>query len=281
VTDLATDVVARGPARRSMHWSGGTVLIRLIAYIVIAMLVAPLVVIVGASFAQSSYVEFPPKALSLQWYSAFVADHSFLAAFELSGEVAALAALCATILGLPASFVLVRKRFPGWTLLWQLLLSPLILPQIVMGLALLQMFSLFGLSTSFLGLVIAHTVAVVPYVVRTTSAALLNIDPRIEEAAADLGAGQLTTITLVVAPMIKGGVLAGALFAFIMSWINVEISIFLSETGTYTLPVLLYNFLEYSITTVVIVAAAMGIYVAVALVLLIDGFIGIDTAAKL
>jgi putative spermidine/putrescine transport system permease protein len=195
--------------------------------------------------------------------------------------VAALAALCATILGLPASFVLVRKRFPGWTLLWQLLLSPLILPQIVLGLALLQMFSLFGLSTSFLGLMIAHTVAVVPYVVRTTSAALLNIDPRIEEAAADLGAGQLTRITLVVAPMIKGGVLAGALFAFIMSWINVEISIFLSETGTYTLPVLLYNFLEYSITTVVIVAAAMGIYVAVALVLLIDRFIGIDTAAKL
>jgi putative spermidine/putrescine transport system permease protein len=281
MTDVAADVAEQASPQRSMRRSGGTILIRIIAYIVIAVLVAPLVVIIGASFAQSNYVEFPPKALSLRWYAAFFADDSFLSAFWLSGEVAALAALCATVLGLPASFVLVRRQFPGRSLLWQLLLSPLVLPQIVLGLALLQMFALFGLSTSFLGLVIAHTVAVVPYVVRTTSAALLNIDPRIEEAAADLGAGQLTTITLVVAPMIKGGVLAGALFAFIMSWINVEISIFLSATGSYTLPVLLYNFLEYSITTVVIVAAAMGIYVAVALVLLIDRFIGIDTAAKL
>lgn len=281
MSEIAAGAIRNARAKRLAQRAWGAVVIRAFSYLVIAVLVAPLVVIIGASFSQNAYIDFPPKSLSLRWYAAFFADDNFLAAFRLSGEVAVLASLGATVLGLPASFVLVRRRFPGWSVLWQLLLSPLILPQIVLGIALLQMFSLLGLGTSVLGLVVAHIVAVVPYVIRTTSAALLNIDPRIDEAAADLGANQLTTIALVVAPMIKGGVLAGALFAFIMSWINVEISIFLSATGSYTLPVLLYNFLEYSITTVVIVAAAMGIYVAVALVLLIDRFVGIDTAVKL
>jgi putative spermidine/putrescine transport system permease protein len=146
---------------------------------------------------------------------------------------------------------------------------------------LLQVFSALGMATTFPGLLLAHTVAVIPYVVRTVGASLLTIDPSVEEAAADLGASRLEVLTLVVAPMIKGGLLAGALFAFIMSWVNVEISIFLSVTGGYTLPVVLFNLLEYSITTVVVAAASIGIYVALILVILVDWIVGIDSASKL
>ena len=155
------------------------------------------------------------------------------------------------------------------------------MPQIILGVALLQVFTAMGVATSFTGLLLAHTVAVVPYVVRTVWASLVGIDPNIEEAAADLGASRLQVLTLVVAPVIKGGLLAGALFAFIMSWVNVEISILLSVTGGYTLPVMLFNFIEYSITTVVVAAASIAIYIALLLVLLVDWIVGIDSASKL
>jgi putative spermidine/putrescine transport system permease protein len=132
-----------------------------------------------------------------------------------------------------------------------------------------------------LGLIMAHIVAVLPYVIRTVGAALSTVHRNVEEAAADLGANQLEVLALVVVPMIKGGVLAGALFALIMSWINVEISIFITTTGTYTLPVLLYNYMEYSLTPVVVVAASVSILVAVALVAIIDRFIGLSSAMRL
>jgi putative spermidine/putrescine transport system permease protein len=177
--------------------------------------------------------------------------------------------------------VLARYRFPGRAGLSAVFLSPLMIPQIIVGVGLLQLYTAIWTPNSVPGLVMAHIVAVLPYVIRTVGAALSTIDRNVEEAAADLGANQVEVLALVVAPMIKGGVLAGALFALIMSWINVEISIFLSTTGTYTLPVLLYNYMEYSLTPVVVVAAAVSILVAIALVAIIDRFIGLSSAMRL
>jgi putative spermidine/putrescine transport system permease protein len=255
--------------------------VRVAAWLVLALLLAPLVVLIGASFSSVDYVSFPPRGFSLQWYARFFADPTFVNSLILSGEIAVLSSAMATLLGYPAAYVLVRKRFAGRRTAWTLLLSPLLVPQIILGAGLLQVFSALGMATTFPGLLLAHTVAVVPYVVRTVGASLLSIDPSVEEAAADLGADRLEVLTLVVAPMIKGGLLAGALFAFIMSWVNVEISIFLSVTGGYTLPVVLFNLLEYSITTVVVAAASIGIYVALVLVILVDWIVGIDSASKL
>ena len=120
-----------------------------------------------------------------------------------------------------------------------------------------------------------------PYVIRTVTAALVNTDPHIEEAAADLGATRWEVLALVVAPIVKGGLIAGTLFAFIMSWINVEISIFLGVTGSYTLPVILFNFMEYSITTIVVAAASVAIFVSVVMVLIVDRFVGISSISKI
>jgi putative spermidine/putrescine transport system permease protein len=259
----------------------GVWLLRLVAWSVFIFLLLPLVVLIVSSFAGQSYVVFPPRAFSLEGYAIFFTDAVFLHSLLLSFELATSSSVLATAVGFLAAYILVRRRFYGRDFLSAFFLSPLILPQIIIGVALLQLFTILGLATSFAGLLIAHVVAVIPYVIRTVGAALQTIDPRVEEAAADLGAGQLQTLALVVLPIVRGGALAGALFAFIMSWINVEISIFISATGSYTLPVVLYNYMEYSITTAVVAAACIGIYVAVALVLVIDRLIGIDTATKL
>lgn len=274
-------VAATRSIRRAGIGTAGAWLIRIVAWLVLALLVAPLVVLVGASFSSSDYVGFPPRGFSLVWYVRFFQDPVFLNALALSGEIAMAASILATLLGFPAAYVLVRKRFPGRELAWSLFLSPLLVPQIILGVALLQFFTVLGVATSFAGLLIAHVVAVMPYVIRTVGAALTTIDPKVEEAAADLGATRAEMLLLVVAPMVKGGLLAGGLFAFIMSWVNVEISIFLSVTGGYTLPVVLFNYIEYSMTTVIVAAASIAIYVAIALVVLIDRIVGLRTASKL
>lgn len=272
--------ISRAGARAGIgglgRWS-----ISIVAWLVLASLLAPLIVLVGASFSEVDYVVFPPKGFSLKWYQAFFADRVFVGSLILSTQVAFAAAALATLLGFPAAYVLVRKQFPGRRFAWSLFLSPLLVPQIILGVALLQLFSALGIATTFIGLLVAHVVAVMPYVIRTVGAALVSIDPRVEEAAADLGANRWQMMALVVAPMVKGGLLAGALFAFIMSWVNVEISIFLGVTGGYTLPVVLFNFVEYSMTTVIVAAASIAIYVALLLVVLIDRIVGIHTASKL
>lgn len=261
--------------------SAGRAVLATFTTVLLLVLLAPMLVLIAMSFSGADYVIFPPPSFDLKWYVSFFTTHDFVDAFLTSLQVALIAAVGATLLGIPATYVLVRRYFPGKRILEALFLSPLIVPQIIVGVGLLQLYTLWGVTSSTAGLIAAHIVAVLPYVTRTVGGALSTISPRVEEAAADLGANRLQILILVVAPMIKGGVLAGALFALIMSWINVEISIFLSATGSYTLPVLLYNYMEYSMTPIVIVAASMSIFVAVVLVLIIDRCIGLHSAMRL
>jgi putative spermidine/putrescine transport system permease protein len=267
------DTSGIGPIGRTVLGSISTLLLML--------LIAPMLVLVLMSFSSADFVVFPPTALSLKWFYKFFAMGDFLSALLTSFQVAVAASMIATLIGLPAAYVLVRRRFPGRRLLAAVFLSPLMVPQIIVGVGLLQLYTALGGANSLTGLMMAHVVAVLPYVIRTVGAALSTTNRSIEEAAADLGANQVEVLVFVVVPMIKGGVLAAALFALIMSWINVEISIFLTTTGSYTLPVLLYNYMEYSLTPVVVVAGSVSILVAVALVAVIDRFIGLSSAMRL
>lgn len=259
----------------------GQIVLGAISAVILLALMAPMIVLVVMSFSSGEYVVFPPTAFDLRWYYKFFTMSDFLAALLTSFEVAIAASIGATLLGFPAAYVLVRRRFPGRAALNAVFLSPLMVPQIIVGVGLLQLYTAMGAANSVPGLIMAHIVAVLPYVIKTVGAALSTANRNVEEAAADLGANQLEVLALVVVPMIKGGVLAGALFALIMSWINVEISIFLSTTGTYTLPVLLYNYMEYSLTPIVVVASSVSIGVAIVLVAVIDRFIGLGSAMRL
>ena len=258
------------------HWA-----IRLVASAILLFLLSPLVILIGASFSTLNYVAFPPTGFTFDWYVRFYRIQSSSNSFLFSIRLAFAASLVSALLGFPAAYILVRKRFPGRDAVLHFFLSPLLVPQIILGVSLLNFLTMLGLARTFFRNPRGAHGRRASVLIRTVTAALVNTDPHIEEAAADLGATRWEVLALVVAPIVKGGLIAGTLFAFIMSWINVGISIFLGVTGSYTLPVILFHFMEYSITTIVVAAASVAIFVSVVMVLIVDRFVGISSISKI
>jgi putative spermidine/putrescine transport system permease protein len=241
----------------------------------------PLAVIVGASFTTTAYLSFPPAGFTLKWYGQFLKDPSYLDAIWTSAWLAFAAAGLATLLGVPAALVLARVRFPGRQALSALLFSPLILPTIVLGAAILQYASALGIARTSGAMLAGHTVLVMPYVVRTTLASLVGFDASFEEAARDLGDSALGAFFRVTLPLIKPGVIAGALFAVIISWINVELSMFNTTADLMTIPVKLFNYIQYSVDPMIAAVSAGTIYVAILVVVALDLAVGIDKATSM
>lgn len=239
-------------------------------------LILPLFVIVAVSFTTTEYLAFPPQGFTLRWYQQFLLDSSYMDAIVLSGGLAVATTLTALVLGIPVSLVLARATGRGYKAIGALFLAPLVLPTIVIGAALLQFASQMGFARSWAALYVGHTVLVIPYIVRTTLASLSGFQRSLEEAALDLGAGGLKTFFLVTLPIIKSGVISGALFGFIISWVNVELSMFNSTSALMPLPVKLFNYVQYSVDPMIAAVSASTIYVAVVIVIIIDMFVGID-----
>jgi putative spermidine/putrescine transport system permease protein len=242
----------------------------------VIFLVLPLLVIVAVSFTETDYLAFPPQGLTLKWYSQFLHDPSYLHSIALSAFLAAASTATALVLGIPVALVLARSQGKGHGVIAGLFLSPLVLPTIVIGAALLQFASIAGFSRTWFALFAGHTVLVIPYIVRTTLASLTGFQVNLEEAAQDLGASRAQVFFLVTLPIIKPGVIAGALFGLIISWVNVELSVFNSTSTLMPLPVKLFNYVQYAIDPMIAAVSASTIYVAVLIVVLIDWIVGID-----
>jgi putative spermidine/putrescine transport system permease protein len=257
----------------------GRLLIAGVSWLVVIFLAIPLIVVIAISFTRTEYLAFPPQGLTLRWYWNVVSDPTFVEAFILSGQLAAAATATALVLGIAAALVFARKQFPGSRVLGALFLSPLVLPTIVLGAAILQYASALGFARSFWALFVGHVVLVTPYIIRTTLASLSGMQLSIEEAAQDLGATPAETFFLVTLPQIKPGIIAGALFAFINSWINVEVSIFNSTAQLVTIPVKLFNYIQFNIDPTLAAVSAATIYIAILVVVAIDLAIGIEKAA--
>jgi len=257
----------------------GRICIATVSAIAMLYLALPLLVVIAISFTATEYLRFPPQGLTLRWYWQVLSDPTFIEAFVVSGELAAAATATALLLGVPAALVFARKRFPLTQVLSALFLSPLVLPTIVLGVAILQYASALGFARSFLALFVGHVVLVTPYVIRTSLASLSGMEPAHEEAAQDLGATPLQTFFLITLPQIKAGVIAGALFAFINSWINVEVSIFNSTAQLVTIPVKLFNYIQFNIDPTLAAVSAATIYIAILVVVAIDLAVGIERAA--
>jgi putative spermidine/putrescine transport system permease protein len=257
----------------------GRIVIAAVSWIALLYLALPLLVVIAISFTATEYLTFPPQGLTLRWYWQVVSDPTFVEAFVVSGQLAAAATAAALLLGVPAALVFARKRFPLTQALSALFLSPLVLPTIVLGVAILQYASALGFARSFLALFVGHVVLVTPYVIRTSLASLSGMEPAHEEAAQDLGATPLQTFFLITLPQIKPGVIAGALFAFINSWINVEVSIFNSTAQLVTIPVKLFNYIQFNIDPTLAAVSAATIYIAILVVVAIDLAVGIEKAA--
>lgn len=244
--------------------------------LVLVFLLAPLLVVIAISFTSSNFLSFPPQGFSLKWYQEIIKNPLYIDAFWLSLQIAGLGTFIAICLGVPASIILKRKRFFGSQLISSLFLSPLILPTIVLGVAILQYASAMGLTRTFGALLAGHIVLIIPYVVRATLVSLSDFDLTIEEAAQDLGATTLETFRYVTLPQIKPGVIAGALLGFVISWINVEVSIFNPTSDGITLPVRIFNQVQGTVDPSMAAISALTIYFAIVTVLALDYFIGIE-----
>lgn len=244
--------------------------------VAVIFLILPLGVIIAASFTATDYLAFPPHGFTLKWYAQFLNDSSYLHSIGLSAALALAATVSALVLGLLVALVLARSSGAGNGAIAALFLSPLVLPTIVIGAALLQFAVQAGFARSWFALYAGHTVLVIPYVVRTALASLTGFNSSLEEAAQDLGASRWQTFWLVTLPIIKPGIIAGALFGLIISWVNVELSIFNSTSALMPLPVKLFNYVQYSIDPMIAAVSASTIYVAILVVIVIDWIVGID-----
>jgi putative spermidine/putrescine transport system permease protein len=220
--------------------SVSTRLLTTFSILLIVFLVSPMLVLVPMSLSSSSTLQFPPPGFSLQWYENLTSP-VWTSASITSIQVASLTALFATLLGTPAAFGLVRGRFPGRNLVNALILSPIIVPLVIVGIAMLAVFVNLRIAGTVLGLVVAHTVLALPFVVINVGASLRTMDRSLELASMNLGAGPLKTFRYVTLPQILPGVLAGALFAFIFSWDEIVVAIFLTSPFVRTLPVVMWG----------------------------------------
>lgn len=255
--------------------------VAVVSWIALAYLAIPLVIVSAVSVTNTEFLAFPPQGFTLRWYTTVITDRTYVESFLLSGYLAAVSTVVAVILGVPTALILSRKEFPGRQAIGALFLSPLILPTIVLGVVVLQFSAQMGFSRSFSALLLGHAIVTVPYVVRTTLASLAaGFDLATEEAAQDLGATPMQVFFLVTLPQIKMGVFTGALFAFLMSWINVEVSIFNTTPTLEPLPVKLMNYIQWNLDPSLAAVSATTIFVALAAVLLLDLTIGVEKATK-
>jgi len=244
----------------------------LIAVIVVyAALLAPLVIVVGVSFNPGAGFDFPPKGLSLHWYANFFASGEFVGAFfKVSLVVGLLTALLATALGGLAAIGLVRLRFAGREAVEAFFMTPLLVPHILLGAALYLYYARMGMKSSLVTILLAHLVIATPYVIRSVTAGIAGIDPRLEEAAMSLGANRVQAFAKVTLPLVRSSLLSGAIFAFIISFSDINLSLFLSGPGATTLPVQIFSEIQWGGDPTIAAASALQIVTIGLLVLVVQ-----------
>jgi putative spermidine/putrescine transport system permease protein len=248
-----------------------------IIVVTMLLLVLPLALTLSMSFDARDYLGvFPPPALSTRWYAKFFSDPYLLNGLKTSLQLAALTAVCATALGLSAAVALARLPGRYAQALKAAFLSPLIVPGVVIGFALLLFYARVGVENTFLRLLAAHVLITFPYAIRTVLAALGGIRPTLIEVAQSLGANPVKAFWTVTFPLARTGVAAGAIFAFVFSLDDVAVSIFLSDPHRYTLPVALVSMLHANFDLTIAAVAVLIIGASIALMLLLDWIVGLD-----
>lgn len=218
-----------------------------------AVIVAPLVFVSWLAFFRNEVVSFPPEGYTLRWFRNILDQNNFVDGFLTSLEVGLVAMPAGLAIGLPASLAVARRRFRGRETVNTLLLLPLVVPGVVAGAAIyvfqveVEVITGLPLVAALPGLVLAHVMITIPWTVRLVAASLSGLDPSMEEAAMNLGAGPATTFLRVTLPMIRPGIVAAALFSFIVSFGNLEMTLFLIGPGRTTLPIAILQYLEWRI----------------------------------
>jgi putative spermidine/putrescine transport system permease protein len=253
--------------RRDLDELSFRAVLGLLAGLTLVLLLAPTIVVLVVSFTDGFSLKFPPPGYSFRWYVALIDAWQIHFAATNSLEVALVATAASVVLGVAAALAIARSPSAMARILDSLFMSPLVLPALAFGLSALMFFALLGIALSFWTIVIGHVVVCVPYVLRTTIAALAQLDPALVESSASLGASKLYTFRRVTLPTIRSGVVAGAFIAFMSSFDNVPVSLFLADARTDMLPIRMWQNLEGTLD--VRVAAVSGVLIAVTLILMV------------
>jgi putative spermidine/putrescine transport system permease protein len=247
----------------------------------VTFLLFPIAVVMVFSLSPENYMAIPPTGVSFRWFQRFLTSRDFIQAFQLSFVIAAITIVISVSLGTLAALALTRGKLPGSAFLTALFLSPIMLPLILTGLALFQLYMMLEVGRTFWGLIAAHVVITMPYVIRTTLAVLHNFDTSLEEAARGLGASPARSFFEVTLPIIRPGVIAGAIFAFIVSFDQFPVSLFLVEPGLETLPIVMFNYLRFDFDPTIAAASSVSIVLALIVVIVLERTVGLQEYTKL
>tara|TARA_R110002051_G_scaffold4386_4_gene23393 strand:- start:10813 stop:11589 length:777 start_codon:yes stop_codon:yes gene_type:complete len=242
--------------------------------VTLTFLIGPFIIIIFAGASAGEALAFPPDGLSLRWYLKVFTIESFRQSFVLSMGLAIFGTLAALLLGVPAAYALNRYDLPGAETIRTVVASPIIVPGIIVGLALLRYLVIPLNFTVTLALFLAHTALVLPYAVRVVSSSLNNLRSDMEEAAVLLGCTRLQAFTKVVLPNIRGGVLAAFILGFVTSFNQVPVSLFLSGPGVKTLPIDMLAYMEITYDPSVAALSALLAFMSLAIVFVAERLLG-------
>jgi putative spermidine/putrescine transport system permease protein len=272
VTALASAL----PVRRRRRVRYGVIALALYVLLFLGFIAAPIVSVVVVSFSTASFIAFPIPGFTLRWYWHILEYKPFVDALIVSGEVAVLSTMFGTLLGIPAALALARSRGTAAAIVSNFLLAPVTVPAIVLGLALLYFLSSLALGISLTALLIAHTVAGIPYIVRTVLSVYRSIPPDLEEAAAILGASRWQTLVHTTLPLVRPGIFAGGLFAILTSLDNLPLSFFFGSANTNTLPVVMLSYMENQFDPSIAAISTVQMLIAIVVLLIADRVYGIE-----
>jgi putative spermidine/putrescine transport system permease protein len=245
----------------------------------LGFILTPLVFVSWLAFFRQDIPSFPPEGYTLRWFANILTQKAFVSGFVLSAEVGLIATAAGLLLGVPASLCLARFRFRGREALNTLLLLPLVVPGVVLGTTIyishieVEIDTGLPITASLASLVLGHILLVIPWCVRLVTASFAGVDPAIEEAAQNLGANPWTTFRRVTVPAIRPGIVAAALFGFVASFGNLEMSLFLVGPGRTTLPIAILQYLEWKIDPTIAAVSVVQILLIGAAMVVTDRYV--------
>ena len=239
-------------------------------------ILAPLVVVCLVAFTPNDFLSIPTRHFSLRWFVALWGDDDFTSAFKTSMLLGVFSATLSSALALPAAMGLARYRFPGRDAIHAFLLSPLMIPPVVLGIAFLRLFTLINMGGSFVSLVACHALLIFPSALRLIMAAFVGQADEAERAARSLGAGRWTTFRRITLPMIVPGLVGGWVLAFINSFDELTATIFVAAPATITLPVRIYMSMAETVDPMVAAVSTAIIALTLVAMLVLDRIYGLN-----
>jgi putative spermidine/putrescine transport system permease protein len=235
-----------------------------------AFVLSPVFIVVFISLNKARVFPAAFSGITLHWYGAILEHPEFINAAETSAAVALLSSTTAIVFSFLVAYALTRYRPVGAAVIETALMSPLLVPQIVISLAILQFANLLGVGTNFVGLVAAHSVHVMPFALRLILTGMTRFSFSLEEASLSLGASQIRTWRHVTLPVLRPSLVAGFTFCFILSFVNLPVSLFLTTPHTATLPIVMFAYIESRIDAMIAAVASVTVLVAALLTLLLE-----------